>query len=112
LIGFGSLLGALSTLSILVIIYILARLSERFGSVVKMRPRYKYYYGALILLSIGWIAQLLVLTTPLTPSTFQSWFNSDWFVLLAYYLPIATGTTIGLVITWSYWGWLVTERNG
>jgi hypothetical protein len=110
--NFGSLLGTLGTLSILVILYILAKLSERFGSVVKMRPRYKYYYVALFFLLIGWIAQLLVLAASLTPPNMQSWLNSEWFLLLAYYLPSTVGVTIGLVITWSYWSWLVIERNG
>jgi hypothetical protein len=94
------------------ILYILAKLSERFGSVIKMRPRYRFYYIALIFLAIGWIAQLLVLATDLTPATVQSWLNSPWFLLLAYYLPLTIGVTIGLVITWRYWSWLVVERNG
>jgi hypothetical protein len=112
LIELGSLLGALGTLSILIIIYILAKLSERFGAVIKMRPRYRYYYLALIFLFIGWLAQLLVLATDLTPTNVQSWLNSSWFLLLAYYLPLTIGVTIGLVITWRYWSWLVAERNG
>ena len=112
LIALGSLLGALGTLSILIIIYILAKLSERFGTVIKMRPRYRYYYIALIFLFIGWFAQLLVLATDLIPADVQSWLNSSWFLLVAYYIPLAIGVTIGLVITWQYWSWLVSERNG
>ena len=112
MIALGSLLGAVGTLSILIIFYILAKLSERFGSVIKMRPQYRYYYLALIFLFIGWIAQLLVLASDLTPANVQSWLNSAWFLLLAYYLPLTIGVSIGLVITWRYWSWLVAERNG
>jgi hypothetical protein len=112
LIALGSLLGALGTLSILILIYILAKLSERFGAVIKMRPRYRYYYVALVFLLIGWIAQLLVMAVNLMPANIQDALNSAWFLLLAYYLPITIGVTIGLVITWRYWSWLVAERNG
>jgi hypothetical protein len=112
LIALGSLLGALSTVSILILLYVLAKLSERFGTVIKMRPRYRYYYLGLIFLFIGWIAQLLIIAVDLMPISFQNWLNSSWFLLLAYYLPVTIGVTIGLVITWRYWSWLVVERNG
>jgi hypothetical protein len=112
LIALGSLLGALGTLSILILIYILAKLSERFGAVIKMRPRYRYYYVALVFLLVGWIAQLLVMAVNLMPANIQDALNSTWFLLLAYYLPVTIGVTIGLVITWRYWSWLVAGRNG
>jgi hypothetical protein len=48
----------------------------------------------------------------LMPANIQDWFSSSWFLLLAYYLPVTIGVTIGLVITWRYWSWLVAERNG
>lgn len=112
MIALGSLLGALGTLSVLFLFYILARLSERFGSVIKMRPQYRYYYVALVFLLVGWIAQLLVIAADLMPTTLQTWLHSSWFVLLVYYVPVAIGVTIGLVVTWRYWSWLVVERNG
>ena len=112
MIVLSSLLGALGTLSILVIIYILAKLSERFGSVVRMRPRYRYYYIALGFLAVGWLVQLLVLAAGLTPTGIQNWLISPWVLLIGYYLPMTIGVTLGLVITWSYWSWLVAERNG
>lgn len=112
MIALGSLLGALGTLSVLFLFYILARLSERFGSVIKMRPQYRYYYVALAFLLIGWIAQLLVMAADLMPATLQTWLHSSWFVLLVYYVPVTIGVTIGLVVTWRYWSWLVAERNG
>lgn len=112
MIALGSLLGTLGTLSVLVLFYILAKLSERFGSVIKMRPQYRYYYVALVFLFVGWIAQLLFMAADLMPANFQTWIQSSWFVLLVYYIPVTIGVTIGLVITWRYWSWLVAERNG
>ena len=110
--SFGALLGALGTLSILVVLYILAKLSERFGSVIKMAPLYRYYYLAILFLAIGSITQLFVVRATLTDEYSQVWFTTPWFLFLAYHLPLAVGVTIALVIAWRYWSWLITERNG
>ncbi len=106
-----SLLGTLGTLSIIFLFYILARLSERLGSVERMSPLYRYYYVAIIFLVFGYVVHLLVVRSSLTPESFSDWLISTWFLLLAYHLPLAVGVTIGLVVTWSYWSWLVTETK-
>lgn len=106
-----SILGTFGTLSIIILIYILARLSERLGSVQKMSPRYRYYYVALLFLAIGYGTHILVARVSFTPQDFPAWLVSPWFLLLAYYLPLAVGVSIGLAITWLYWSWLVTERH-
>ena len=107
-----TLLGTLGTLSVIILFYILAKLSEKFGSVIKMSPIFRYYYVALGFWIIGFITHLLVARAVLTPESTSAWFVAPWFLLLAYHLPLAIGVTIGLVITWRYWSWLVTERNG
>jgi hypothetical protein len=87
--------------------FILAKLSERLGSVEKMSPLYRYYYVALVLWLLGYITQLLMARISLTPEDFPGWLVSPWFLLMAYYLPLAIGATIALVTTWRYWSWLV-----
>ena len=104
-----SILGTLGTLSIMFLFYILARLSERLGSVERMAPLYRYYYVALIFLALGGATHLLVARVSLTPATFPAWLLSPWFVLLTHYLPLALGVTIGIVITWRYWSWLFNQ---
>lgn len=111
MINFSSFLGLLGTLSVLLVFYILARLSERFGSVIKMQPRFRRYYVALVFLLIGWLANLLVVLADVLPVALQGWLNSPWLLLWGYYLPWGIGVTIGLAVTWSYWSWLVAERN-
>ena len=39
-------------------------------------------------------------------------FNDHLFYLVTYHVPMAIGVTIGLIVTWRYWSWLLTERNG
>lgn len=107
-----SILSILGTGSLIVLFYVLAKLSERFGAVIKMPPIFRYYYIALIFLAIGAITQFIVAIATLTPKNTSSWLVSSWFLLLAYHLPLAIGLTTGLVITWRYWSWLVTEHNG
>jgi hypothetical protein len=93
----------------MVLFYILARLSERLGSVEKMAPIYRYYYVALVFLAIAYIAHLVVARVSFTPATFPTWLFSPWFVLLTHHLPFAVGVTIGIVVTWRYWSWLLNQ---
>ncbi len=103
--------GTLGTLSVAILFYILAKLSERLGSVERMSPLYRYYYVALILWVFGYITQLLVAQISSTPESFPHWSLSPLFLLFAYSLPLAIGATIGLIVTWHYWSWLVTESR-
>ena len=107
-----SLLGTFGTLSIIALFYILAKLSERFGIVIKMPPLYRNYYVGMVILAIGYLTHLIVVIAILTLEQIPAWLISPWFLLLAYHLPLAIGLTIGLYITWRYWSWLVTEQNG
>jgi hypothetical protein len=107
-----TILGTFGTLSIIVLFYILAKLSERFGSVIKMPPIYRYFYLAILLLLVSYVTNLLVVRTIITPADSPAWLMAPWFLLLAYHLPMAIGLSIGLIITWRYWSWLITERNG
>ncbi len=106
-----SLFGTLGTLSIIFLFYILARLSERLGTVQRMDARYRYYYVALLFLAIGYVAHLLVVRVNITPESFPHWLASPWFLLFAHYLPLTVGVTLGLIITWHYWSWLVMEQK-
>jgi hypothetical protein len=104
-----SLLGTVGTLSLVVLFYVLARLSERFGAVVKMDPAYRYYYVALALAVISAVIHLYAAGA--APATLPTWFTADWFLVLAYDLPLAVAVTISLYVTWYYWSWLITEHN-
>jgi hypothetical protein len=104
-----SSLGTVGTLSLILLFYILAKLSERFGAVVKMSPLYRYYYLSLLLALISSATHLISARADLVPV--KGWFTNPLFLLLAYHLPLAIGVTIGLYITWCYWSWLVTELN-
>ena len=62
-----SLLGTIGTLAVIVLFYILAKLSDKFGSVIKMPPIYRYYYLGILFLIIGYTTNLLVVRAMLFP---------------------------------------------
>lgn len=104
-------LGSLGTLAVVYVLYILARLSERLGSVEKMRPLYRYFYWAMSLVLISFLAQLLVIYAGIPENSVPQWLTSPWFTLVGHYLPLAAGVTIGIYVTWQYWSWLITESQ-
>jgi hypothetical protein len=111
-IGTIPLLGTLGTLSVGVLLFILAKLSERFGSVIRMRPLYRYYYVALFFVAIGYVAHLVEAFAVSNPGSVPRWLIAPWFILVAHHLPLTIGVTVGLFVTWRYWSWLITEPEG
>ena len=85
-----------------------------------MPPIYKWFYVAEVFAAIASLAHLtqastLLATPPGMPSSpirgspLQT--NSLEFALVFHQIPLAIALTIGLIITWKYWGWLITDRK-
>ena len=106
-----SFLGTLGTLSVIILFYILGKLSDRLGSVEKMSPLYRNYYVSIIFWALAFVIQLLVARINLTPEDFPGWLMSPWFLLLTYYLPMSIGATISILVTWRYWSWLISASK-
>jgi hypothetical protein len=107
----GAILGSVGLGSILYALLVLAQFCRKLGAVTKMRAVYKLYYVAALLVALALIVRFLrvsVFWAP--PDTVPSLLNSSPFYLFLYHLPLAVGLTLGLAITWYYWGWLVKER--
>ena len=105
--GSVALLGTFGTLSVLYLLYILLKLSQRLGSVEKMAPTYRYYYLAIGFAAVGYMTSLLVV---LAPQSIAAWLTSPWVLIIGYYLPMSIGVTIGLIVTWRYWSWLLKNQ--
>lgn len=104
-----TLLGSLGTLAVIYLFYILAKLSQRLGAVEKMYPYYRYYYVANLFIIVGTVSHVIIARAALSPQDFPSWLLAPWFILVAHYLPLTIGVTIGLLVTWRYWSWIITE---
>lgn len=106
-----SILGTVGTLSVIILFFVLARLSERFGAVVKMRPLYRYYYLSLLLALVSATTHILTAKADSIATDNPSWLTNLWFPLLAYHLPLTIAVSIAMYVTWHYWSWLITELN-
>ena len=110
--GVFTILSPLGTVSLIFLFYILARLSEKLGAVTKMAPHYRWFWAGLGFLGIALIAQVLRISVLLTKQASYFWLDMPAFYLITYHLPMAIGITISLAVTWRYWSWLLTERDG
>jgi len=94
-----------------VLFHILSGLSEKFGTVLKMRPLYKWYYLAEGLVVVALITHLFQAGAALsTPGQVLNVTN-PMITLIFYHTPMALAVTLALGLTWKYWGWLITERK-
>jgi hypothetical protein len=110
--GFFTALSPLGTASLIFLFFILARLSEKLGAVTKMAPYYRWFWVGLGFLAVALFAQFLRIGVLLTTQASFLWLDTPAFYLITYHLPMAIGVTISLVVTWRYWSWLLTERDG
>ena len=110
--AFLTLLSPTGILSIMFLFFILARLSEKLGAVTRMSSYYRWFWAGIGFLGIALTSQLLRITVSLTGQTSYALLGDPLFYLVTYHVPMAIGVSIGLAVTWRYWSWLLTERNG
>jgi hypothetical protein len=102
----SSALALMLWVGVIVTLVVLSQLSQRLGNVTHARPYYRWYYGAAFLLGFAKIVHILTLQPPLAASpnvTILGMVLHDGFQAL--------GLTIGLIVTWYYWSWLLAERD-
>jgi hypothetical protein len=107
----GALFGSVGLISLLYALIILAQFGRKLGAVTKMRPLYKGYYVAVVLIGIALIARFIRTSVFWAPqATIPPSLNDPFFYLFLYHLPFALGMSLSLGITWHYWNWLLKER--
>jgi hypothetical protein len=107
----GAIVGSVGLISLLYALIILAQFGRKLGAVTKMRPLYKGYYVAVVLIGVALIVRFIrasVFWAP--PATIPPLLNDPLFYLFFYHLPFAIGMSMSLGITWHYWNWLLKER--
>ena len=103
-----AILSLVGNLAIGTVMIILARLSQRLGLVTHARSYYVWFYGAAILVWLGMLAQVFLLRQGMDGGLRLQ--QDILWVLLIKGLP-TLGITIGLVVAWHYWSWLLAERD-
>jgi hypothetical protein len=100
--------GLLGYFSVIVALIVLARLSQRLGHVTHARPYFIGHYVAAGLISLGLLIRLYFITQGTESLRASS--PTVLYTLITDGLP-AVGVTLGLVVTWYYWSWLLAERD-
>ncbi len=94
--------------SVSIALVILGQLSRRLGNVTGSRKRFRWFYVAALLVGAGAIMRYYIQTVlqamPEAPSA------KVVYTIISDGLP-AIGITLGLVVTWYYWSWLLAERD-
>jgi uncharacterized membrane protein YphA (DoxX/SURF4 family) len=97
-----TLLSAAAPLALIMMLWVMAQISRRFGEVTHRPPFYRGFYGAMVLLLVPLGVRLLAIGGS-GDSTIEE---------LLYNLPLVISMTLAVIIAWRYWGWLVYAREG
>ncbi|MFW5708931.1 MAG: hypothetical protein ACOCX5_01800 [Chloroflexota bacterium] len=101
-------LSALGMLGISSLLIVMGRLSQRLGRVTRARAFYiGFYVGAALVLAGAGVRFLLVLD----PSIDTVDLTDTVLWVLLYNGAPALGLTIGVIVAWRYWSWLLAERS-
>lgn len=95
-------------LSVAVALMIMGRLTRRFAKAAGHSRWYLGFFLAALLVVLGVVARLLNLTQSAGDLNF---IVDDANRILLYHGLPALGITLGVVIAWRYWSWLLAERN-
>lgn len=100
--------GLLGYLAMALALIVLGRLSQRLGEVTHAKPFYLGHYLAATLVICSIMARFYFITRG--QSSAQAANQNLVYTLLNDGL-VALGITIGLIVTWHYWSWLLAERD-
>lgn len=101
-------MGLLGWTAVAVALFVLARLSRRLGMVTHAQPHYRGLYVAALLVFSGVAARLSYLTNFIGSGGDVT--HNLVYIVLCDGLP-AFGVTLGVMVTWYYWSWLLAERD-
>ena len=98
--------------AIVLVLVVVARLTQRWESVTSKRSHYKLFYVSAGLVGIASLARL-VRATHLDPGAEPAILADprSWLYVLAYHIPLTVAMTISLFVTWRNWGWLLHEQS-
>lgn len=100
------MLGLLGAAAIGVMLITMGILSWRLGRVTHAAPYYRGFYVAAGMVIVGVLIRGANLSGGLVVST-----ADQEGLLLVYNLLVAAGMTLGLLVAWRYWSWLLAERD-
>ena len=103
----------LAPMGLLAVVYLsllFAVLSRRLSAVTKMVGYHHWFSVASGLVAVAAMSQAIRGTAALASRLVFPILLEPWFALLSFYIPLAIGVTIDLVLVWYYWGWILKEK--
>ncbi len=100
-----TLLSTGGAIGLMIMLWVVAQISRRFGEVTHRPPLYRFFYVALALLVLPLVVRLLAVGQADRAGT-------DALAWLLHDIPLALGLTLALGTAWQYWGWLVYAHEG
>lgn len=107
-VDWGGLLALAGPISICVALVVMALLSKRLGSVMRTPRYYLGFYVAAGLMAVSVLARLLNIGRG---DALASTLGHDPVSVVLYIGLPSISITVGLVIAWRYWSWLLAERG-
>jgi NADH:ubiquinone oxidoreductase subunit 2 (subunit N) len=107
-----AVIGTAGTASIILVLVIMARLTQKWEVVTKSRSHYRLFYVAAALVTVASLARLVRIGyqgSDLEQSALGA--SQSWFYLCFYHIPLIAALTISAVITWRNWRWLLREKD-
>lgn len=108
-----AVLGTAGLSAVALVLAIIARLTQRWESVTRVKSHYQWFYvsvGLLLIAAFSRLVRSVYLVSDAGPAALTSpW---SWVYVLLYHLPLIAGATISVIVAWRNWGWLLRERSG
>ncbi|MBN1978041.1 MAG: hypothetical protein JW918_11635 [Anaerolineae bacterium] len=89
--------------------FLFANFSRRLGAVTKMKDHYRWFSLASGLVAVAATSQIIRATADLACEA-PTFLGEPWFARLSFYVPLAAGGALALVLVWYYWGWILKEK--
>jgi hypothetical protein len=101
-----ALLSVAAPLALIYGLYVMAQISQRFGSVTKRPPYYRWFYVAMVLMLIPAAIRLLA------PGIGDGGVLDDGAAeAFLYTVPFAISLGVALAAAWRYWSWLIVHSQ-
>ncbi|MCL4252371.1 MAG: hypothetical protein KJ043_01160 [Anaerolineae bacterium] len=101
----ASILAGMGMMAIALLLVVLGLLSRRLGRVTRSRRYYGVFFIAAMLLLMGASGRVWVFIYP-----DDTIYDSILWIVIYTGAP-ALGLTLGVIVAWHYWSWLLAERD-